>query len=241
MAWSFVDFPSTASARPADRAQHGGVRRADAGARAGAAAAATPRGRFRRSNGTGWPDRFVADAWRCSASRRSDHFCRGGSVFRACASNASLDRLKSTTPAAGLEARGRDSVRRAVATSTSCSQEGPASRAACCEENERFVAGSAREAPDARDRTRSSTLLPSARAQSGRPLARIRVGGAAALAVLASLDRRGRRRGFPSRHVRSPFAATGCPVLSTPHQGLTFEDFSAARPRRSARALDRAG
>ena len=133
--------------------------------------------------------------------------------------NASLDRLKSTTPAAMAEERvqhlfGLPSDIYVVL------QEGPDLQR-LLEENERFIAELRSQAPtlaiDA-----SSALLPSQARQSG-TLARIRNEAPPPSVVLASLGDAATAAGFRPGAF-TPFEDR-LPRLLSPDQGLTFEEF----------------
>jgi hypothetical protein len=132
--------------------------------------------------------------------------------------NASLDRLKSTTPAAQTEER----VRQIFGLPSDIYivvQEG-ADLEPLLQENERFVARLREQAPSlAIDG--SSTLLPS-RARQAETRARV-TAAPSAPAVVAALDREASAAGFKPEAFR-PFIDR-VPQLLAPDQAVTFEDF----------------
>jgi hypothetical protein len=132
--------------------------------------------------------------------------------------NASLDRLKSTTPAAQTEER----VRQMFGLPSDIHivvQEG-SDLEPLLQENERFVARLREQAPSlAIDG--SSTLLPS-RARQAEIRARLTEAPSVA-AVVGALDREAAAAGFKPQAFR-PFIDR-VPRLLAPDQALTFEDF----------------
>ena len=192
----FVDFPSLQQLGLADRPQHGGVRRPDAGARAGAAADAGSR--RARSVELIWPwlarlDRAASHA-QCSRRLRPLTLVLG-LARSACDVDPSLERMRSTTPGALYE----ESVRAMFGLAerrlrVARSRDQRSSR--CSKRTKRWSNAVRRELPrltiDA-----ASALLPSDQ-RAGRAVARIAIEGSAAAVAQAALRSGGVGRGIPA-------------------------------------------